>query len=139
MMDNRALIYSYNNCHQETQTGFSKIHANFSKKEKEVKTGADIITADYLVERLREGKAYPLWNAKFKNVPLSALVSYEAGHWFSEVAWLDLIGEGESPQIAIEDLERQIDYFISYYSNESQENLVGFALELRDRFLKITR
>lgn len=86
-----------------------------------------------------EGKIYPLWKVRLKNAPLSVFVYFEQDHWFAELDWLNVFGDGLTPKEAIESIELDINHFLSYYASLSEAELTEYALTLKERFSQLTQ
>lgn len=134
-----AIIYPHSDAREETSPGFSKTRDWYSSQSRADRTGADVIRPYALLPQKHASKNYPIWEFQLDAKPLSALVSHEEGHWFAEIEWLDVFGEGLSPQEAIEDLELHIGHFIEFYAAQETDSLTEHALTLQNRFLSIQR
>ena len=115
-----------------TTSGFSKVLDWFSVNQPD-RTGADILDT-HEMRKISASVKYPVWNFTVNNKPLSAVVQYEEAFWFAEVDWLNVIGEGQSPEEAMRDLESQIDHFITFYNDQEPDQLTEYANKLKAKF-----
>jgi hypothetical protein len=133
-----ALKNDGSNSLQETSAGFSELARGlYARAREDDSTGADIIDINDLLAIHNTGKKYPLWNLRVNDAPLSAWVRLEHGHWLAELEWLNVYGEGASPQEAISELEIHIDHFRKSYANETSDQLTEYAYELKIRYSHI--
>ena len=65
------------------------------------------------------------------------LVRNEGEYWFAEIEFLNVIGEGNTPAGALDDLTLHIDHFLDFYTHQANENLTQFAQELKNCYEKI--
>jgi len=137
MLSNQALAYADESFPYETVSGFSRVLNRSETSKEHDRTGADVIKVESILARSKTGNKYPVWKFCKNSAPLSALVQFEDGHWFAELEWLNVIGEGASPQKAISDLESHIEYFVDFYRQKSAEELTPFAFELKNRFAQL--
>lgn len=138
MPSNQALAYADEQLPRETLGEFSHV-LNLPKQIQDYdRTGADIIKVEHILARSRKSNKYPVWKFCKNNSPLSALVQLEDGHWFAELEWLNVIGEGVTPQEAISDLEKHIEHFVDFYRQKSFDELTLFAAELKNRFSQLS-
>jgi hypothetical protein len=119
---------------EETSADFSNVLKRILGARSDDRTGADIISARDFVPRKRAEKKYPLWNFCVNHTPLSTLVYFEGGHWFAENGWLNVIGDGETPKEAMDDLVLHINHFKDFYAQAPDNALAVYALELKNRY-----
>ena len=74
-----------------------------------------------------------------RSVDNSYRLTHEERFWFAEIDWLNVIGEGESPEEAIRDLESQIDHFIAFYNEQEPDQLTEYANKLKAKFSTLVR
>lgn len=139
MLCNPALPYEDQQFCSDTVIGFGRVLSRLVQPQRSDGTGADVIRAEDILARASVGKKYPVWKFCRNNAPLSAVVQFEEGHWFAELEWLNVVGEGVSPQAALSDLESHIEYFADLYQQKSPDELTPFAAELKNRFAQLVR
>ncbi len=104
---------------------------------KHVETAHDIIS--HKDPKLQISSDYALWRVFIDNSrPVSIKVYEEESMWFAEQQWLNIMGTGKTKQAAIKDAEQHIEYFYEYYSTISLDRLTSHALELKNRFERIS-
>jgi len=123
----------------ETTAGFSNVLKRALGARGEDRTGADILDIRDFGSRKRAGKKYPLWSVRVNHTPLSVLVYFEDGRWFSELDWLNVFGDGQTPKEAIDSVEMHIAHFKNYYASVSGDELTEYASTLKDRFSQLTQ
>ena len=86
---------------------------------------------------------HPLWAALINdneyifNKPIALRVQRQGDHFFAENEFLDICGYGDTVEEALSDAVNDIVYYFNYYSSLNESELVGFGLELKDRYLHL--
>lgn len=102
------------------------------------RTAEDILIPEDLVSRPAAERMYPLWRVHYAGRPLSMRVHREEGCWLAENAALNICGVGQHPGEALADAEQHVLYFVGYYAEITENQVTGYAIELKRRFAQVT-
>lgn len=86
---------------------------------------------------------HPLWSVVVGDSELSfnkaiALrVRREGTHYFAENEYLDICGYGDSVADALSQAKSDLIYYFNYYSSLDNDELIGYGLEVKRRFLSL--
>ncbi len=112
----------------------SPVYRNYLVPENKPETAADILNITSLASYGRGAIVYPIWGVSIDRRTVSVCVYKEDGLWFAEIPWLNIFGEGDSPAVAIDDAKAHVQYFYDFYSSSSEDELIGLALILKERY-----
>jgi len=105
-------------------------------REVEVQTGRDI----GMQPPILHVSSVPLFDLELDGVrrrlakPLRLSVSVGGGRYVVENDTLGLIAWGDSPDSAVAELRRDIQYFIAYYRKLSSDEVEGNGLRLKEQY-----
>lgn len=86
---------------------------------------------------------HPVWvvnvHGRLKSLdkPLVFRVTIEGDHYFAENVYLNISVYGSTPYESLSEATKDIAYYYAHYSNLDDDNLIGFGLELKERYSKL--
>lgn len=137
-MSEAALKYDDKDVCLGTCTGFGFAANGISNKKLFDVTAKDILAVGHKPINISLNAIYPLWSIEHNGEPLRIEVVVDNGHCFTENKFLNVFGDGDTILEAMDDLVDQIHYFREFYSEKSEEQLTGLAIELKQNFAQIS-
>jgi hypothetical protein len=136
-MHNQARSWDCHVTAESIAADLSGVYQRVSRAPPDEVTGGDVIHIQPRIKAASKNK-YPLWRFRISGAPLSPLLYKQGDYWFAEIDHLNVYSEGFTKEEAISELETHIRHFRKYYNQASEQQLVGLARVLKDRFSRLT-
>lgn len=71
------------------------------------------------------------------NRPVVLQVKNEGGTYFVENDFLEICGHGDTASEALDGAIKDLAYYYEYYGNLNENEVIGYGVTIRNRFLKL--